>query len=295
MLNQTYRIQQFLAAVFLALFLTACEEERILFPDEYSFAAFEDPTGTISENTSSILKIPVYLASRPGSPFEINFEFQQDSLDNPAVEGEDFILLNESKSLKFEMGTGYDTIRIQTINNEARDRDKLLLIHLSEHESIDIGLNNDYYSYLVTISDDEHPLSLLLGSYDVLAKSVWGSGLDQNYQSIIKAHPDDETKLIIEGIIDGVTEEVEAEVDLEEGIIYVHPGQNLGELEYGPMQLVNGEIANDQIYLLNEPIEGFFDESGDFLMDYWGATITGGQYKDYYYNFYYTTEWTKTE
>ena len=71
--------------------------------------------------------------------------------------------------------------------------------------------------------------------------------------------------------------------------------QDLGELEFGPMKLVHGEIANNTIYLITDPIEGILDATGNFLMDNWGALITGGEYKDYYYNFYYTTEWTKIE
>ena len=60
------------------------------------------------------------------------------------------------------------------------------------------------------------------------------------------------------------------------------------------MKLIHGEVANNNIYFLSEPIAGYLDEQGNMLMDNWGALITDGEYKDYFYNFYYTTEWTRT-
>ncbi|MCY1722195.1 hypothetical protein OU798_17710 [Prolixibacteraceae bacterium Z1-6] len=149
-------------------FLTACDglNDPEMFSQEDAFIAFNSTTAVVSE-INTIINIPVKVSALAGAPaVSVTFDFDTEEINNPAVEGEDFIILNDSKTLTVNDGFGYDTIRIKTIDNDLFTGNKMVNIKLvSNSLDYDFGLES---ALALTINDDDHPLGWMLGDYDIV-------------------------------------------------------------------------------------------------------------------------------
>lgn len=149
------------------LILSSCDElnDPEIFDQNDSFVSFTSSTAVVSE-INSVVSIPVKVSSLKGAPsVDVTFDFDTEGIDNPAIEGEDFILLNSSKQVTVSQGYGYDTIRIQTIDNDLFTGNKAVNIKLiSNSQDYDFGAET---VLALTINDDDHPLGWMLGDYDV--------------------------------------------------------------------------------------------------------------------------------
>lgn len=147
--------------------LTACENlnEPAKISQDDAFVAFTMTSAVVSEVNSEI-HIPVKVSALKGAKsISVTFDFDTAGVANPAIEGEDFELLNASKSLTVSEGFGYDTIKIKTIDNDLFTGQKTVKIML-ESNSLDYNFGADNVLEL-GIRDDDHPLGWMLGDYDV--------------------------------------------------------------------------------------------------------------------------------
>ena len=159
-------LKYFIISLVSILVLAACDglNEPEMLGQEDAFVAFVATTATVSEVNATI-SIPVKVSALKGAQsISVTFDFDTDSIDNPAFEGEDFEILNASKTLTVSEGFGYDTIRIRTIDNNMFTGNKSVNIKLvSNTLDYDFGAEN---VLALTISDDDHPLGWMLGNYN---------------------------------------------------------------------------------------------------------------------------------
>lgn len=151
---------------------TSCEKERITFDESMSFVAFTSKTSAVSE-TNRTLNIPVLVTATSGSPaVEVSFSVSAEGHANPAIEGTDFKVISANK-LSFPQGFGYDTIKIQTYDNDVFTGTKTFQINLTSNtQSYDFGAVD---TIMVSISDDDHPFGWMLGDYTA-AGNLWRAG-----------------------------------------------------------------------------------------------------------------------
>lgn len=123
-----------LAVLGVILGIASCEFETITLPENQFFVAFDYRVSNEYVDTSNrfrgnqtVLKIPVMVAGKKRSAVTVDFAVDTTDLNksftaNPAtgqsyaVEGVNFEILNESKTLHFPNGVGHDTIYVRAIN-----------------------------------------------------------------------------------------------------------------------------------------------------------------------------------
>lgn len=283
--------------LFSAILFNSCEKD---IPDlTYggpAFIAFEDAAGALPENVSSNIQISVYLASTSPMNATINFDFDTVGLANPAIEGVDFILVNDSKTLTFASGEYFANIEIQSIDNDFYDKNKTVNIVLSSPTSgIELGLEGGASNavYAFTVEDNEHPLALLIGQYNVISSIDlrWGDPA-LNETVITKSVDGDETALELDLYYSqGAVNTIFASVDLDAKTITFQSYQNFGTWGYGDVHFSKGDV--DWIPYLTDPVIGTFDDSGNFTLDWWGGYFASGINEGLWWTLYETSTWTK--
>lgn len=141
---------------------TSCENEDIMFDESMSFVAFTTKTATTTE-VNQTLEIPVMVTAMTGSAaIDVTYTIITDGHANPAVKDSDFKVISNEK-LSYADGYGFNNIVIETIDNDKFTGAKTFSIVLSSN-----SLNYDFGALdtiTVSISDDDHPLGWMLGSY----------------------------------------------------------------------------------------------------------------------------------
>lgn len=283
-----YRITFVLAAVAL---LISCEADYIMFDSSKNFVAFPDKSSSVFEPGDKV-GIPVYVVAENGSPaMDVTFELSVEGISSPAVEGEDYNLLNDSKLLTFPDGTGYDTIWIEPIDNDIFTGNKMVNIILTENsQNYQFGANT---LNAVTIIDDEHPLKAWIGSYAVEALSYGNpGGWDEAWAVQISAVDGELEKLQI--LIDagsGGGEGFLAAFDTEEMTITIDPGTEVGDLYgYGPTAMYVGDYASLDT---EAPVVGSISEDGTIKIDELTMILTDYGFEGGLWDAFNTT-WTKS-
>jgi hypothetical protein len=279
------RITFVLAAVTL---LVSCEADYIMFDSSKSFVAFPSKATSISE-AGGQLAIPVYVVALKGSPsVTVDFDFDATDIANPAVENEDFTLLNSSKTLTFSQGWGYDTIWIQPIDNDLFEGNKLVNIVLtSNSQNYQFGANQ---SMPVTFIDDEHPLKNWIGTYSVAAASYGNPGAwDEAWTATTESVEGDLSSLSITiNTGSGGGTSFLATLDTDDMTITIAPGTDVGDVYgYGSTLWYVGDYS----YIDTESsIVGTIENDGTILIDELAVWLPD---YSYYWDGFNTT-WTKT-
>ncbi len=282
------RIIFVLAAVTL---LISCEADYVMFDSSKNFVAFPAKSTAILEQGGQV-PIPVYVVALEGSPaVDVIFEFDITGLDAPAVEGEDFILVNSGKTLSFSTGTGYDTIWIEPIDNDEFTGNKMInVVLVSNSQSYQFGAN---VSNAVTIVDDEHPLKNWIGTYSVEALSYGNpGGWDEAWAVQISTVAGELEKLQI--LIDagsGGGEGFLADFDTEAMTISIDPGTEAGDLYgYGSTTMYVGDYATLDT---EATIVGSIADDGTIKIDNLTMILTDYGFVNGLWDAFNTT-WTKT-
>jgi len=282
------RITFVLAAVTL---LVSCEADYVMFDSSKNFVAFPSKATSISEAGGQVA-IPVYVVALKGSPsVTVDFDFDATDLANPAVEGEDFTLLNASKTLTFSEGWGYDTIWIEPIDNDQFEGNKTISVVLqSNSQNYQFGANQ---SNTVTIIDDEHPLKAWIGSYTVTAASYGNPGAwDENWTvttSTVEGDLESLSLVINTGSGGGVP--FLAGINTDDMTITIAAGTEAGNLYgYGPTGIYFGDWVSIDT---EAPVVGTIEENGTIKIDHWAMILTDYGFSDGYWDAFNTT-WTKT-
>jgi hypothetical protein len=270
----------------LFLFASCEKNEPELFQNEDSFIAFERSSGSLNEAVmvdgvpvEQEIEIRVMLVTLDNSPVNVTFEFNHEGIDNPAVEGEAFELLNTSKTLSFPNGMGYQSIRIRSIDDDIFTANRQVNIKLTGNDAgYGIGAESNFR---LTVVDNEHPLNLVLGTYSASGTDAWGDAVSATIET-----------RAVEGILDQVAfplshfaagwgapaaAMVFAEVDLDEMTFKIRVGQDYASFGYGPCKISGYDGATGDSMEDGEYIVALIDEDGNLdFQDYMGLLITEG-------------------
>jgi Calx-beta domain-containing protein len=282
------RITFVLAAVML---LVSCEADYIMFDSSKTFVAFPSKASTVLEPGGQV-GIPVYVVALKGSPaITVDFEFDVTDLSNAAIEGEDYTLVNDSKTLSFSNGWGYDTIWIQPIDNNIFEGNKAFNIVLtSNSQNYDFGAIS---SNVVTIVDDEHPLKAWIGTYTVEALSYGQPGnWDETWSVTTAATEGDlESLTVVINTGSGGGEPFLAGIDADEMTITIAAGTEVGEVYgYGPTAVYVGDYATIDT---EAAVVGTIEEDGTIKIDNLTMILTDYGFSGGLWDAFNTT-WTKT-
>jgi len=279
----------------MVLLFAACEKnEPIVFDNKDSFIGFVSSAGAVSEArmvegepVENVLAIPVMLVTLDNTPVTVNFDFSVEGIreDAQAKEGDAFVLLNETKTLTFNGGLaagsvmGYDTIFIRTVDDEIFTGNRQVNINLlSNSGNYPFGTQKNFR---LTIIDNEHPLNIVLGTYDVVATSAFGGGANTTISTSAVDGTLEQVSFPLGQLIPGwgvpATALVFAKVDVDAKTFEIQIGQDYASFGYGPCKIsgYDGETGarmEDGTY-----VRGTFDDDGNItLNDLIGVIITAG-------------------
>jgi len=216
----------------LSLFIS-CDDlnEPVVLKDSDKFVAFAKTTASVKENTSGQIGILVYIASPGGNGCSVDFYFDYQGINNSAIEGVDFQLVNSNKTLTFTNYYGYDTIWIDPVDNAIYEGNKTVNITLSwPTDGFSLGRES---TLLLTIVDDEHPLKDWIGTFTADAASQGSPGAwDETWTIETAAVDGDPTSLTISGIA-GSPSKIVATFNTDDGTVTIQPGQTIDGYSYG--------------------------------------------------------------
>ena len=201
------------------------------FNAEDSNASFSKTTASVNENATEPLEIPLVLASIPGSgKVTVTLAVSTEGDTNPAIEGEDFTI--DNKEITFEEGYGTQNIVIRPIDNNVFTGKKTFTLTIaSSTPELKESVQN---SVKISITDDEHPLSYLFGTYAMEGILIsQGQASPNGYDVTIAAH---DAGALNEIEVDfGYPEVVLASVGEEDGetVITFYKNQDVGEAQAG--------------------------------------------------------------
>jgi hypothetical protein len=273
--------------VALVLLVSSCEWTPVMWDESKAFVAFSEVSTSILEQGNSIGIVVAVTAIDDAPAITVDFDFDTLNIaaENAAFEGDQYTLLNDSKSLSFPNGWGWDTIWIDPTDNEIFTGDKKFNITLNGN-SLELALGA-ISSHEVTLKDNEHPLAAWLGSYSVEAISYGDPGnWDELWSVTSEADPENVSNLIF--TIAGGDPFI-AKIDTEAMTISIEPGTNVGDIyDNGPTTMWVGDYATlDKL----SPVTGTIESDGTIKIDMIAMLLT--DYGDYYWDAFNTT-WTKT-
>ena len=260
-----------------------------------TYIAFTTPATVVPEEGDKVGIVVMVTALDAAPAVSVSFEFDTVGIDpaKAAFEGEQYTMVNDSKTLSFPNGWGYDTIWIMPIDNDIFTGDKLFNITLTS--------NTEDYAFgaavtnVVTIKDNEHPLGAWIGTYAVQALSYGRPGeWDEAWSVTTTSVEGDITKLSILGIGTAGTTAIIATIDKEEMTITIDPGQdsdayaNYGYTE-SYVYFGNTDLSLDKTV----PLVGTISEDGTISIDNFGIQV------EYFGTDYgtwdvFNTTWTKS-
>lgn len=266
----------------LAVGFVACDDELdgIKFQEENSFIAFESRMASIGEDSDGVLELVVNLSTTTPKAITVDFDFSTEGIDNPAQVGTHFELLNDSKTLTFAKGEYTQTIRIKAIDNDVRDLDKLVVVKLTANSiGLPLGVADGKNSELtLTVADNEHPLALILGSYNEDDFVLKDGSLDGSYDITISQDEDDETVVWINNFWGGGDYNIKAVVDLANKTMTILPGQIIYQHDdYGDFKVVRIDL-DAGAYDPESGIVCSIDDQGNITTEAWSASVGADSY-----------------
>lgn len=260
--------------------------EQPVFDDKDAFISFRNATLSIGEE-KEILEIPVLLTSWAGLNGTVEFDLDT-AASNTAVEGENYSILNDSRTLTFTHDSPTQIIRLEIKDNETFDGDvKLTFVLKSPSGSLNLGFEK---TCAITITDNEHPLLFILGAMQGFGESYFDG--ETTWNLTFAKDDADVSKIWISNLVPegssastpvyGVVNEEKTEIRIPVNqIVAVSSSYPLIRLEgfYGPDGAegipdggyITGEIAEDGTITL-------LDEFGSHVWSDANATSSAGWY-----------------
>ena len=289
------------------IIFASCEKnDPILFQNEDTFIAFQATGGSVVEATlvdgvpvENTIEITVMVVTLDEQPLTVDFYFDTLGIENPAVEGEAFTLLNDSKTLSFPEGWGTAKIRIRTIDDDIFTGNRSVNIKLGENSA---GYPNGVEdTYRLTVVDDEHPLALVLGTYNVAGTDWWGDAFSTTVET--SAVDGDITRVqfpVGQACYGwGVPETyiAYADVDLDEMTFNIKAGQEFPNFGFGPFK-ITGFVGGGTTETIEDgqPVRATIDEDGNiYMVDHIRFMITDGANAGLHFDIWDDdVVWTKT-
>lgn len=224
----------FLALV--GITLASCENEYPKFDDSEAFVAFTSATTSVGEAGKTV-EIPVLLTSLSGIETEISYTI--DTENSTAVEGTHFTVEGEKK-LKFTKDAPSQKIVLNVIDNDSFDGDVHVSINLVAG-NVKLGASK---TCKVTIEDDEHPLLLILGTFNAKGESYFNGETEWNLT--ISKDADDLSKVWISNLVPGGSNlAVYGIVNDEKTEIHIPVGQEIVSTSSYPHVILEGFYGPD--------------------------------------------------
>lgn len=156
-----------------AVALASCDKnEPNVFDDKDAFVAFDAVSVTYAEDYSkdgATFKIPVTLASVKGLEETVKFEVVTPE-QKAAVAGVNFELVTTTGVLSFDAENRTQYIEFKTMADGEYTGDLKFSVKLLPSETLPVGSESEC---TVTISDIDHPLTFMLGSYTATGVNYW--------------------------------------------------------------------------------------------------------------------------
>jgi hypothetical protein len=266
-------ILKYLSVLAAVLLVSSCEWDPPTFDSADSFIAYANSSSSVAEE-GGMVGIPVLVtAPLDAASVSVDFAFNTDA--STAVEGTNFTLVNESKTLSISAGWGYDTIWIQPIDNDIFTGNLILVIDLtSNSKEYPFGVVS---THTLTIIDNEHPLGAWIGAYSVDCQDYFSVFGPETWNVTTEPDPDDVNNLVITGIGNGFAPftPITGVVDLDALTITLTAGSEIGtHADYsGPLAIFKMRGEWD---LVEEPIVGQLSEDGGIVIDSIGYRFVGG-------------------
>lgn len=243
----------------LLFILTACESnEPQKFLAKDTFVAFEKNMAVMDENDTNPTEIPLVLAGVPGGVVvNVKVSVSTEGITNPAIEGVDFEIVNNS--FTFNEGFGTQNVQIKPIDNDEFTGNKFFYLII---ESVSPELMESVQNKVrVTINDDEHPLSDMFGTYLLVGTEAYETA---PYAVKIAAHSSGSTNEL--AIDFGYENPVIASVSEIEGetVVTFYKDQNVGVTQGYETHFVYTLINGGKIY---------FSTSDNVIATYDGKNI----------------------
>ena len=182
-----------------SMLLASCDINKYPeFDDANAFVAIQQTTASVDEFAGAV-KIPVMLTSLSGIQCSVDFALTP-AATSGAVEGTHYRLLNSGKTLTFTKDEPVQYIEIEPIDNDSFGGDVSLTISLENASGVQVGAVKECK---VTIVDDEHPLSFILGTMHAVGYDYFSGGAEEEWDATFEKDPTDVTKVWIYNICSG--------------------------------------------------------------------------------------------
>ncbi|MGN1220113.1 MAG: Calx-beta domain-containing protein [Candidatus Cryptobacteroides sp.] len=150
--------------------LASCDLNKTpVFEDSRSFAAFDKTAITVNED-AGLVTIPVTIASIDPKKVAVAYSVTDGEGKTGAKLGVNYKLTDESAVVAFDGQTRTMNIEIEIINYVGYTGDLTFTVDLVSAGGLEIGANS---SCTVRISDLDHPLASILGTYAASGKENW--------------------------------------------------------------------------------------------------------------------------
>ncbi len=174
--------------------LTACNlNVDPTFDDNDAFVAFDKATASVSED-AKVVSIPVTLASVSGISTTISYA----AVDGTAKQGKDFELADGSATLTFSAEKRTQYINVNIIHHEGVYTGDLKF-SLTFKSTGDVNTSADN-TCTVTITDLDHPLNFILGSYETTAESYFSGKGPWSWTVKIEKDAEDVSKVWVKDL-----------------------------------------------------------------------------------------------
>lgn len=152
------------------------------FNDKDAFVAFDKATATIKEDGGAI-EIPVTLASVKGIAATVSYE----SVDGTAKVGEDFELVDPQATLTFSAEARTQYVKVKILPKTGLyTGDLKFTLQFKSTGDVKAGAES---TCTITIVDNDHPLTFVLGDYKAMGKD--NNNKDVEWTMTLKKDPKD--------------------------------------------------------------------------------------------------------
>lgn len=269
--------------------LASCNiNEYPKFDDADAFVAIQQTSASIAENNpAGKLQIPVMLTSLSGLQGSVDFEITP-AEENGAQEGVNFTVEGSSKTLTFTKENPTQYIVLNIIDNDTFGGDVKLTIKLANPQGVNLGATK---TCNVTIEDDEHPLSFILGSFTAVGKDYFSGGADEEWVATFEKDASDLNKVWIYNIASGgcsASSPVYGVVNSEKTEIHIPVDQTTGANSSYDIKLEGwyGASQGEEDIPTGGYITGKISEDGTITIEDWygahaynaGTTTSAGWY-----------------
>ncbi|MEH0157645.1 hypothetical protein V6R21_26365 [Limibacter armeniacum] len=255
----------------LAFVLTSCgEDEDLILSESENFVSFDLQKGALAEmaEDGSAIEVKVIMAYARATDTKVILEVTP---ADGTVEGVDFNV--PVKEVIIPAGAFSTMVTVEPVDNDIYNkgsRSFTVSIVSVEGEGVSLLANNVDAAWTVNIKDNEHPLAVVLGDYEVTAVSAYAED-PFTYNASISPDTQDESKVWLSNFFDFGFAAVEGTVDIANGTITIKMGQKLGDHpDYGEIKIL-GE---------GDVLVGTFDENGTITFDTpTSATVAAGNFE----------------